>query len=539
MRFEDWDIILFPQDSHIPIQEFNTASFITNSSSNHHLHIVTCYIASLLPSSPFRISLHSWARQPKPSDITGSKRKRQHQTLYEIRVIIDGIEVSQSLHEPTSRWPVEIGVGGLPLTPSIHSRQISHGLRFPSFQSDILTQTSWDPANDRGRIKVLILEQPVDGTSSLGTRKLRSANELVCFSFQHAPRDVLERAGIAYPIRNPLYSAPGSPRQDSSVVTTGRPSSQIPTSTMCLPSILLPGPDDHAKYAARHGGHQSNSVIGDLLLEKGLGRVTRILPQGHIAKGPSVGTWSAPRYNLSTLTKPFTAARSLPSPIQSIAQPDRIGKRKKDISQNQNTGQKKQAVNVARQQTISDCNGSIRSNKDDVAQALMSAHTPEIIPFDSTTGYRHHGNNPLGSGPEGQNAVLPSGAGEIGQHRDNSHMSSMSKTTDGISALDVDTTSAVDGHRSPAHIDSPNGTESVETRLFTALGEVMGHELNLLPANRNRIAYGIDDIENQPRDKLGCERFTSPSKEEENSPTLKVLQYGQSNRHSQGPHLRG
>jgi hypothetical protein len=27
MRYDDWDVILFPKDSHIPIQEFKTACY--------------------------------------------------------------------------------------------------------------------------------------------------------------------------------------------------------------------------------------------------------------------------------------------------------------------------------------------------------------------------------------------------------------------------------------------------------------------------------------------------------------------------------
>ena len=29
MRYDDWDVILFPKDSHVPIQEFKTACYVS------------------------------------------------------------------------------------------------------------------------------------------------------------------------------------------------------------------------------------------------------------------------------------------------------------------------------------------------------------------------------------------------------------------------------------------------------------------------------------------------------------------------------
>lgn len=31
MRYDDWDVILFPKDSHVPIQEFKTACFVSQA----------------------------------------------------------------------------------------------------------------------------------------------------------------------------------------------------------------------------------------------------------------------------------------------------------------------------------------------------------------------------------------------------------------------------------------------------------------------------------------------------------------------------
>lgn len=74
-------------------------------------------------------------------------------------------------------------------------------LRFPPFHSSILQQSHWDASDGLGRIKIVISEgvsHPQDGLNTLGGgyHKLR---DIVAFSFQHAPRNVLEYSGIAWP----------------------------------------------------------------------------------------------------------------------------------------------------------------------------------------------------------------------------------------------------------------------------------------------------------------------------------------------------
>jgi hypothetical protein len=39
MRYNDWDVILFPKDSHIPIQEFKTACYHAQDSSKCHAYL--------------------------------------------------------------------------------------------------------------------------------------------------------------------------------------------------------------------------------------------------------------------------------------------------------------------------------------------------------------------------------------------------------------------------------------------------------------------------------------------------------------------
>jgi hypothetical protein len=44
MRYDDWDVILFPKDSHVPIQEFKTACYVSPEECKHphHPHAQTC-----------------------------------------------------------------------------------------------------------------------------------------------------------------------------------------------------------------------------------------------------------------------------------------------------------------------------------------------------------------------------------------------------------------------------------------------------------------------------------------------------------------
>jgi hypothetical protein len=39
MRYENWDVILFPRDSHIPIQEFKTSCFVTYNEGQYYNHL--------------------------------------------------------------------------------------------------------------------------------------------------------------------------------------------------------------------------------------------------------------------------------------------------------------------------------------------------------------------------------------------------------------------------------------------------------------------------------------------------------------------
>lgn len=61
-------------------------------------------------------------------------------------------------------------------------------LKFPAFRQEILQQSYWSPADDLGRIKVVISEGFPRDSVSAPTERVKN---IVAFSFQHAPLGML------------------------------------------------------------------------------------------------------------------------------------------------------------------------------------------------------------------------------------------------------------------------------------------------------------------------------------------------------------
>lgn len=129
MRFENWDVLLFPESSKTPVQEFKTQCFVTRDRGwsvltaawppltlpeSPYLHspsilnpaayflpqgnlgqlaVLTTFVPSLPHNAPFRVSIHSWD-MPRPSRLMESLMQPDDALLFEIRVFIDGICVS-------------------------------------------------------------------------------------------------------------------------------------------------------------------------------------------------------------------------------------------------------------------------------------------------------------------------------------------------------------------------------------------------------------------------------------------------------------
>lgn len=152
MRFENWDVLLFPDASRVPIQEFKTNCFVTrdtgtislllttssfpfsspiHSAFEHRLifavvtapadspylqaqallnpaslysqnngpgcpgqiPVLTSFIPSLPYNSAFRVSVHSWER-PKPTRIMEGLMHPEDSVMYEVRIFVDGVCMS-------------------------------------------------------------------------------------------------------------------------------------------------------------------------------------------------------------------------------------------------------------------------------------------------------------------------------------------------------------------------------------------------------------------------------------------------------------
>ncbi|GAQ46388.1 similar to An12g00400 [Aspergillus niger] len=211
MRYEDWDVILFPESSKVPIQEFKTQCFVTKDKDSPYLHspglvspatcplpqsnegqlpVLTTFVPSLRHNTPFRVSVHSW-QKPTPSRLMESLLQPDDAVLFEVRVFIDGLCVSGSVFHQRSGWPHVID-----LSSYVDKTGNQDSLRFPPFHQEILEQRHWDAAELYGRIRVVIAEGFCRPHRYPPFERVK---EIVAFAFQHAPLQVLEHSNIAWP----------------------------------------------------------------------------------------------------------------------------------------------------------------------------------------------------------------------------------------------------------------------------------------------------------------------------------------------------
>ncbi|KAM0326213.1 hypothetical protein ACHAQA_006810 [Verticillium albo-atrum] len=99
MRYQDWDILIFPWDTNVPFKEFKVDCNVVHDMEFGHgtdsygIPTVTCFIPSLAAGAPFTISVHSW-RTPELSQITRAYSKHPEAIKFEARVFIDGYLVA-------------------------------------------------------------------------------------------------------------------------------------------------------------------------------------------------------------------------------------------------------------------------------------------------------------------------------------------------------------------------------------------------------------------------------------------------------------
>ncbi|OQE35179.1 hypothetical protein PENCOP_c014G01058 [Penicillium coprophilum] len=227
MRYRNWDVLLFPGGSKVPIQEFKTQCFVTKDKDSPYLHnavfigphahlpeqcvfnqlpVLTTFIPSLPKGNPFHLSVHSWEK-PRPSVQIESNMEPEDVLLFEVQLFIDGVVVAGSIYGQRTSWPQIID-----LSSNLDRDGNQDALRFPPFHSEILQQKHWDAGDSQGRIKVLIAE----GFSRPNrTPPFERYKHVIVFSFQHAPLDVLEFSDIAWPNPNMWIYMPNGSRYGS------------------------------------------------------------------------------------------------------------------------------------------------------------------------------------------------------------------------------------------------------------------------------------------------------------------------------------
>ncbi|KAL6862500.1 hypothetical protein ACO1O0_002733 [Amphichorda felina] len=185
MRYEDWDILLFPGTSKAPIKEFKVACHVIHDPEFPHTHTsyglptVCCFVPSLPAGWPFQVSIHSWVNEPGVSEFTKSHTKYPNLVRFEARLFIDGRIKTSVRFDNHTLWPQIIPHGS-----ELSKNGEREPLRFPTFRQELLQHSYWSPADDIGRIKIVISETfPRDSPSM----PLERVKNIVAFSFQHAP----------------------------------------------------------------------------------------------------------------------------------------------------------------------------------------------------------------------------------------------------------------------------------------------------------------------------------------------------------------
>ncbi|KAK0666999.1 hypothetical protein QBC41DRAFT_324855 [Cercophora samala] len=210
MRYDDWDVILFPtgRDAKIPFKEFKVACHAIPDVELSHIHgsagmpVMTCFVPSLPAGSPFQISLHCW-RNPEISQFTRTYSKHIELVKYEARILLDGRLVASTVLDRKVNGPHLI-TSTFEFTKTGELER----LKFPHFRRELMFQNHWSPADDIGRIKVVISEGFPRDSLSVPIERVKN---VVAFSFQHAPLEILETNGIAWPNPSMWRRPPSNP----------------------------------------------------------------------------------------------------------------------------------------------------------------------------------------------------------------------------------------------------------------------------------------------------------------------------------------
>ncbi|VUC24764.1 unnamed protein product [Clonostachys rosea] len=248
MRYEDWDIVLVPRDSKAPLKEFNICCHVVPDPEFSHaqgrfgLPTLCCFVPSLEFGTPFKISIHSWDRPPI-SQFTRSYSKYIDKLIFEARLFIDGRLVASTSFGRLASWPHAISN-----IFNFSKNGDLEALTFPKFQRELLQQNRWNPEDNMGRIKLVLSEGFPRDSPSMPIERVKN---IVAFSFQHAPLDILENSGIAWP--------------NSSMWHRSHLTSSMPVPTYASEDLEL-----HTHSPRRNGSSNSEPLAYNLALIQGL-----------------------------------------------------------------------------------------------------------------------------------------------------------------------------------------------------------------------------------------------------------------------------
>jgi len=149
MRFQDWDVLLFPQGSHVPLREFRTACYAQQDPDPPHHHqqhplpprsrtttsatattftttttmaaaagvgpvggvttpLLTAFVPGLGAGEGFQVSVHSWS---PPAAIAGGGVGGGSGAVmqWRVKIVVDGAVVACETFGEEAVWPRQMG----------------------------------------------------------------------------------------------------------------------------------------------------------------------------------------------------------------------------------------------------------------------------------------------------------------------------------------------------------------------------------------------------------------------------------------------
>ncbi|KAH7417327.1 hypothetical protein BKA64DRAFT_297498 [Cadophora sp. MPI-SDFR-AT-0126] len=269
MRYQNWDVLLFPDQYKVPLQEFKTSCQVIQDPESHNLQsnplllpTVTSFIPGLPAGAAFRVSIHCW-QNPEISRYIQTLKKPSDVVTFEARLFIDGRLAGSKWFNQSGPWPTIIE-----LSVDLDKNGEFEKMKFPAFHKELLSQSYWNPGDDLGRIKVVISE---GFSREQLTYPFERIKNIVSFSFQHAPLDVLEASSIAWPnaamwrqvsLVGPYYAQNSPSRQGSDGIEThshsprhgqsNKPSFPISGVGLMPPPPFFPGQPAYDPFITDH-----------------------------------------------------------------------------------------------------------------------------------------------------------------------------------------------------------------------------------------------------------------------------------------------